>query len=265
MSFSKIESQNYFENTVIVDLGSSWEVVKDSELKQLSLSSVHQHVLKEKLHDDALAFYYKGSLSLKEGLVGVRNRLYSWATVKLYYSIFYLLRCSLALKGVFFLRHMRELMYCNLNTSNSLTQLPAMYKTDHRVTMYVVSNILTAYDFIQSNTINGMNAYEWMMQKREEINYKFKTFSEPDAPYFWEDIDDYIKNNSFSELLDLLLSDNEGVFLFQEEYSCLAVPLKRYLLAKNDISNSNIGLEVIKNERLILDYENDVACSKIFI
>ena len=52
------------------------------------------------LQDDARDAIYSGALSITEAIQGLDRQLYSWTTVKLYYSVFYLARASLALHGV---------------------------------------------------------------------------------------------------------------------------------------------------------------------
>jgi hypothetical protein len=39
---------------------------------------------------------------------------------------------------------------------------------------------------VQSNNIDGINSYKWLMRLRENINYRFRTFYEPDVPGIWE-------------------------------------------------------------------------------
>jgi hypothetical protein len=52
------------------------------------------------LEEDAKDYYFSGLLSFVEALRGPPCGLSSWATVKLYYSVFYTLRAILALNEV---------------------------------------------------------------------------------------------------------------------------------------------------------------------
>ena len=45
---------------------------------------------------DASDTYFKALLSIAEALDGIARGTHSWAIVKLYYSVFYLLRCKMA-------------------------------------------------------------------------------------------------------------------------------------------------------------------------
>ena len=45
--------------------------------------------LRAALRDDAAGFLFKGMLSLCEAIGAIRQNLFSWAVVRLYYSCFY--------------------------------------------------------------------------------------------------------------------------------------------------------------------------------
>ena len=53
---------------------------------------------------DALDFFNNAVISLSEGIDAIYLRRFSWATVKLYYAIYYLLRASLAAKKYVLMR-----------------------------------------------------------------------------------------------------------------------------------------------------------------
>ena len=52
------------------------------------------------LRDDARDAIYSGVLSIAEAIQGLDRQLYSWTTVKLYYSVCYFARAALGLHGI---------------------------------------------------------------------------------------------------------------------------------------------------------------------
>ena len=54
------------------------------------------------LHADAADLYYSGWVSFLDALNSIRMGFYTWATTKLYYSVFYAFRTSLALEDICF-------------------------------------------------------------------------------------------------------------------------------------------------------------------
>jgi hypothetical protein len=55
--------------------------------------------LRNCLQDDGGNSLYSAAVSLADALRGLREGFYTWATVKLYYSVFYTARCELALRN----------------------------------------------------------------------------------------------------------------------------------------------------------------------
>jgi hypothetical protein len=56
--------------------------------------------LRSALVEDARDAIYSGVLTIGEAAQGLDRRLFTWATVKLYYSVFYLTRAMLGVNGI---------------------------------------------------------------------------------------------------------------------------------------------------------------------
>ena len=62
--------------------------------------------LRECLHRDALDLYFKGVFSFIDGTFGVVNNYHSWSMIKLYYAVFYFLKCEMAIsKNIAFIKN----------------------------------------------------------------------------------------------------------------------------------------------------------------
>ena len=101
-------------------------------------------------------------------------------------------------------------------------------KLEHRV--YSINGI----DPIQTNTIDSKVPYDWFIEQREVINYKHKTFPEPDVNEYWEGIHEYVRKNRLKKLLTDYLNDTTYLYCFQEEDAMIALPIKRMQETKND-------------------------------
>ena len=97
-SFNRLRTQEQCERLVGCTILANWGSYKEA-FENLTLTSQQEISLKAALREDARDLYYKGLLSLSEAIYAMGRHLYSWATVKAYYSVFYMLRSSLALRG----------------------------------------------------------------------------------------------------------------------------------------------------------------------
>lgn len=77
---------------------------KRDEFRNHCLTFEEVEQLNVALKVDALNFFYNGILSFAEGIDAAFQKRFSWATVELYYSLYYLIRASMASKGIAMLR-----------------------------------------------------------------------------------------------------------------------------------------------------------------
>src|ERR1035441_9769374 len=75
--------------------GSSKAVVRSRSLTPVEAASLNNG-----LRADAADYYYSGWVSFLDALHGINRGFYTWATVKLYYTVFYTFRSSLALDDI---------------------------------------------------------------------------------------------------------------------------------------------------------------------
>ncbi len=256
MSFDRLRSQYTFESFFGGNTSQQW--LQGNAYIQYQLSQTDAITLANALRQDVYDLYFKGSVSICEAMRSIDLKLYSWATIKLYYSIFYFLRCTLACNNVSVIRRGRELFYIRARQGESLSK--AQDRTDHKGTIYTFMDIYGNSDVLQSNSINGINPYIWMMGKRDEVNYKDREFHDPDAPYFWKEICDMIEKQTLDNVALTFISDTSFTYTFQEDYSCLALPLMRMVLTRKVLSDNGIIslLHEIKKSHLssILPFNN---------
>jgi len=69
-------------------------------------------------------------------------------------------------------------------------------------------------------------SYEWLLQKREDINYRESKFYEPECYPLWQTMIDFEVDKKNSDIVKNLIEDEYNL-TFQEEFACLAIPLKK--------------------------------------
>lgn len=203
------------------------------------------------LVEDRKNFYYKAVLCYCEGLAAVMRRNLTWATIKLYYSVYFSLRCALLCRDVIILRANRNLFY--VRAKRYEPYMKPNEATDHGGTIDTYVKLYGLSDVLCSNTIDGKNVYKWMQEAREIVNYKDAVFHDPETPELWMRIIELIEETS---LKDLLTKFNDNVLhCFIEEEAVLAIPTWAIRLVTQDIRNE---------ERLALTDDQIAWLKKIF-
>ncbi len=73
------------------------------------------------------------------------------------------------------------------------------HNTDHSGTINFFIDLFSS-DILLSQSIDTTNAYEWLMNKREQINYRERQFNEPNHSEFWQFIAEQIKLGNLEKL-----------------------------------------------------------------
>lgn len=239
MSSDRLRTQIQFESSLSAAAGIPWSKLTNSQVSTYSISATDKALYDSQLREDSIDFFYKGVRSLIESLISANQKWFSWSTVKIYYSVFYLLRSSLCSKNIAFIRKERDAYYFQNSIGNSPIKVPGTYKTDHKGAIYLFKTFFNGTDFLQSNSINGENPYEWLMKNRENINYKFRTFYEPDIPLFWDSISSSFDTDGIQTWLDNYIKDD--IYCFLEDHAIIALPIRRLILTYQDLKSSGIS------------------------
>ena len=182
--------------------------------------------LKECQNHDSVSFYFNSLFSFLQALKSIKEKSYSWATVQLYYSVFYSCKAILGFNQIGIIR------------KNGLNKLEIKVgekakgfkeNNDHKQT---IKCFMTTYpdSFILSNKIGDQTFFEWIQDAREITNYRQQVFLEPRVHGFLQTIIDRIKNRgSYLDLLNLY-SANWAIYCFQEDSALIAGPY--YLLTE---------------------------------
>lgn len=247
INFERNRSQLFCEAALNCNTLDEWG---KSDFKNLQLNRTQAEKLVNELREDSKDLYFKGLLSLFEGLKSVELKLFSWATVKIYYSLFYFLKCTLAVKGIAIIRQ-KSLYYIKaLEGEYPITIGNRKFNSDHSGVINYFIKLINS-DILLTQSIDSTNAYDWLMKKREQIHYRERKFNEPNCSSFWEKINEIIDNGKLEKLLKDYIED-KFILCFQEEHAVLAIPLKRALLTKEILDNENINVSLTIEQKDLL-------------
>jgi len=214
----------------------SLEDWKIADFKSLSLNNDQAERLRIALIHDAKNYYYNGIVSFCEAINGIRRSLFSWSTIKLYYSIYYLLRSYLYINEIALIRQKSIYVLKAQNDESPSKKSNRKYNTDHSATIYYHIDLHKNKDILLSNKIGDLYVYEWMLNRREDINYRMDRFQEPKCPYFWEALFDRDVCKNDSSIIETLIKD-DFLLTFQDEFACLAIPIKTIDFVNQEYKN----------------------------
>lgn len=238
INFDRNCSQVLFERFINIS-GPDELKERKSDFINHALNSVEAQGLKLTLKTDACNFFFNGILSFAEAIDELCNKHFSWATIKLYYSVYYLLRASLATKEIVILQCCGMYRLITEPGEKPFKSRNKKYNTTHEGTINHYRDLFERADRLLANKIDDVDAYQWMMQMREIVNYRSSVFKEPDCLQMWEYIRQYINEGKFEEILKTLENDNY-IMCFQEEYAVLAIPIKRLQETINDMIDAQL-------------------------
>lgn len=244
MSFDRHRAQTLCESI----LGcASFDDFFIADISKLTLDVASAYAFKNSLIDDAKDLFYKGHLSLLEGLTGIENKNYSWAIIKCYYSVFYMIKADFALRDYGLIRH-KAIYYLHASagakpiTRGKSGNNRTKYSGDHKSAINYYKDLFSGSDILLSQEIDSLTCYDWLMKKREQLNYQERQFNDPDGSDFMSYIDNEISAGNFVKLIENIISD-PFVITFQNEFAPLAIPIKRGILTKNNFNANGCNLD----------------------
>lgn len=250
MSIKKSGSQLYFEGMFTGSSGIPFRQIPKTQYLQTILTKQQADDIKNLLTDEIAPYYYKALLSYMESVTALDNKLFSWATVRLYYSVFYSIKAYLACEDIAILRAERKLFYVKAKENETIKRCDDT--TDHKGTILTLEKIYKNSDMLLSNNINNMSVYQWMMKKREEVNYRDLDFHDPSAPDFWSEVNNEIEQYGIKAVVDKMVNDS-WLYCFQDEYAILGIPTKRIILTVDEICRKGIQLDISEEKKQLID------------
>lgn len=185
---------------------------------------------------DAKDAIFSGALTIAEAVQALDRRQFTWSTVKLYYSVFYLMRSTLALNGTC-------IVYSNKTPYTWTCSAGEMPKkrsgTTHKAALDGFKTHLPNHVLI-SQTIGLDHPLDWLMARREAANYKLLRFTEPDAPEHFKIVERFGTRRSVRDYI----ADQGHVFTFDPDHAMLSFPIaamKEVLTTLSRVTGSGLA------------------------
>lgn len=219
------KAQEYIRAQYIVGTPSSVIV------QNTALTALHASNILAELSNDSISYFYSAFISFADAIRGIQSGYSSWPTVKLYYSTFYALRSILASQRFC-------LFYVGTRPFSLLVRAAECPKKEdgqtHKVVMEMFRQYLPQHTLL-SQDIDLVSPMDWLMEKREEANYKNAKFNEPSSPSHLEKIFE----NGVRRSLIAYANDSLHTFTFDKEHSIVAFPLKSLVEACQMLRSQN--------------------------
>lgn len=188
-------------------------------LSTFSTDDTNKDLLIAYLKEDTKDTYFKGIFSLLDALNDLHNGYSSWPVIKIYYSIYYFIRCYLATNN----------LACIKN--NGFFVIPILggqtkkfnEKGDHKCLIKAFENFFPTCVWVLNHIVTdnkSVNIFKWLMEYREIVNYRSRSFSEPDLNYFNIDLE------KLSDWVEKYLNDDDYKFCFLKDHCLIAAPVR---------------------------------------
>lgn len=208
--------------------------------ESLALNSYQKMKAMSFLEEDAYDYLYAAYVSFLNGIQNVCEHNFSWATVELYYTMFYLLRTKLHLEGIIIFRA-GKMYFSNIHNNEGFKPIASQRNTNtHEGTISLFERFFEKTDIIYANAIEDSTPIEWIKEKREIVNYLSVEFKEPEHFAYLEKFCSIDKAN---ESIKKIIQD--ASLAFQEEFAIIGIPL---LLFKEILSDYRININNILSQ-----------------
>ncbi|MBK9080796.1 MAG: hypothetical protein IPL88_01335 [Rhizobiales bacterium] len=210
MTFTKIEiSQCYGERAFVLDRNGAEKLRKAAAL-------------------DGAWLYRSAVLSLISGLTSLELGYRSWPVIQMYYSAFFAVKSILFSNAICLYYNLKKPMKIECITGSSPTQLKyADARSSHKCAFKEFSQTFNNH---QLNGYIGVNsAFDWIQQKREEVNYSNYCMNMDDIYEMFHFVDGGIRK------IVLQYAGDMNIHAFLPEHAMIAFPMLAVRSAKSSL------------------------------
>jgi hypothetical protein len=224
--------------------------VAHSAVASESLTYSEANSLTLALNNDAAGFFYSSAVTFACGLKSLNAKHYSWATVHLYYSLFYSLRSWLASEGHCLFYYTEKAFMLQ---SKALSQPSRKNGPSHDIVLNEFRRLFPS-DAVVTGVIDVTPALQWMKHRREEANYHTERFGDPACPWHFN----RVERSPLRRLLSTYLNDNSYQWEFDPDHATIALPLSVLVRQRTRLDSKGIKVSVSQAEaRFLRDSSQD--------
>lgn len=260
MSFKRNDVQEFIETELRCFDIEQWGTFKPS-LLQWEIDSTNIANIQRCVKSDINSYFFKAFQSFVQALHEIGHKKHAWSIVKLYYTVFYLLRCEILLSNHIIVR-CGTLYYAKVNLNEKMLPFkPNKLSGDHQLTIALeekLYNLAELTDPILGNRINGKNAYMWFMGNRERVNYQMKDFPDPACDVSLRHVYSYFTEKKLVDLFLFYNANTDYSICFDTDHTLLSIPYKKLISVYKRISTSMIitpesKQKLIETRKLLFD------------
>ncbi len=238
MSFERLAFQTWMESHLGCRELDKWDSYRNA-LEAYRFTSAALPTAKDALNRDAANLFQKGLISFAAACSDLRSSNHSWAIVKLYYSLFYIIRSRLCSRHHGLVRS-KAWYHFDLNSPKcsaiKLNGKKDRYRNDHECALHLYEDLFKISDKLISNTVDGLSSFSWLMELRNRMNYRVARFPDPIFSIGTQFVYGHLDASVLNEIILRNISDNEHILMFQPEHAWIGVPLKHLLAGYADLT-----------------------------
>ena len=226
MNFERHGVQRYFEALLGCTDITQWKSYKPA-LAAYTLSANDVAAITPLLVQDAEALYIKALQTFSQALAGIHHKEFAWAIVKMYYSVFYAMRCELHASSVIAVKNGSIFYTTNVaGSAFSSIQEKGSHQTYIKLRKTLPASVISHDTLLDNDIEAGVDVYSWMCFNRERVNYHSKHFADPEPDDVLAKIyNDYVLTHKTTDLLNLYESDL--LYCFDTDHATVAVPYRK--------------------------------------
>ena len=232
MNFERHEVQRYFEGLLGCTDVTQFKSYK-SALATYTLSANDVAAISPLLIHDTEALYIKALQTFSQALAGMHRKEFAWAIVKMYYSVFYAMRCELHASSVISVKN-GSIFYTSNTvgaTFNSI-QEKGSHQTYIKLRKTLPASVISHDTLLDNDIEAGVDVYSWMCSNRERVNYHSKHFPDPEPDDVLLKIyNDYVLSHKMTDLLNLYESDI--LYCFDTDHATVAAPYRKLRICRD--------------------------------
>lgn len=179
---------------------------------------------------DVTGLIFTSGLSIVDALNGIRSGYYSWATTKLYYSLFYSLKALLIVRryGLFHFNGKPGLVEIWPGGLVRKLTTGEAQGGSHGSALKLFEKF--APNHLLLTPVGPDHPLKWLKGLREEVNYNLPRFLEPNLPSWFADS---AGKNPLRKLMAAYVGDN-NLYAFNPDHAVLALPILALRLASQE-------------------------------
>lgn len=269
MNFERHGVQRYFEGQLGCKDITQWKSYK-ARLAAYTLSPADVAAITPLLVGDSVALYTKAIQTFSQAMAGLNRKEFAWAVVKMYYSVFYAMRCELHASSVVAVKNGSIFYTTNVaGATFRFVQEKGSHQTYIKLRKTLPASVIS-HDTLLDNDIDaGEDVYSWMCSNRERVNYHSKHFADPEPDDVLTKIyNDYVLTHKMTDLLNLY--DSELLYCFDTDHATVAVPYRKLrncrdlLYGRAKKVSEQIQLESVRAQLQALGIEDAVVDRLMF-